>query len=99
MAGRLSVPICVRCTSRSLLHLVHPTRLPDLPSNSLVFLLSLCSQIDGNTFSGRFLGLLQSNSLVFKSTIWTEFFADWLKPYVHYVPVKPDLSDLYEKIE
>jgi len=66
-------------------------------------------------------------SLVFKSTIWQEFFTPWLKPvrrrfalcslplynpceltrtlrfslsqYVHYVPVLPDLSDLYEKIE
>ncbi|KAL7418191.1 glycosyl transferase family 90-domain-containing protein [Mrakia frigida] len=55
--------------------------------------------IDGNTFSGRFIGLLMGGSLVFKSTIWQEFFTPWLKPYVHYVPVLPDLSDLYEKIE
>lgn len=36
--------------------------------------------IDGNTFSGRFIGLLMGGSLVFKSTIWQEFFTPWLKP-------------------
>ncbi|KAK7023863.1 CAP10 domain-containing protein [Favolaschia claudopus] len=55
--------------------------------------------IDGNTFSGRYLGLLRSGSLVFKSTAFGEFFSDWLKPYEHYIPVKIDLSDLTEKVE
>ncbi|KAJ7784699.1 hypothetical protein B0H16DRAFT_1784695 [Mycena metata] len=48
--------------------------------------------VDGNTFSGRFLGLLKSGSLVFK------YFNDWLRPYEHFIPVLPDLSDLLEKI-
>ncbi|KAL7416466.1 glycosyl transferase family 90-domain-containing protein [Mrakia frigida] len=55
--------------------------------------------IDGNTFSGRFMGLLHGKALVFKSTIWTEFWSSWLLPYVHYIPVLPDLSDLYEKVD
>lgn len=54
--------------------------------------------IDGNTFSGRYLGMLRGNSLVFKSTIFTEFFEDWLRPFEHYVPVLPDLSDLEAKL-
>ncbi|KAJ7120002.1 glycosyl transferase family 90-domain-containing protein [Mycena filopes] len=54
---------------------------------------------DGNGFSGRFIGLLRSGSLVFKSTIVSDFFDDWLKPYVHYIPVLPDLSDLEKKVE
>ncbi|KAJ7459740.1 glycosyl transferase family 90-domain-containing protein [Mycena latifolia] len=54
--------------------------------------------VDGNTFSGRYLGLLKSGSLVFKSTVFDEYFNDWLRPYEHYVPVAPDLSDLVEKI-
>ncbi|KAJ6609309.1 glycosyl transferase family 90-domain-containing protein [Mycena sp. CBHHK59/15] len=55
--------------------------------------------VDGTTFSGRYLGLLRSGSLVFKSTVFEEYFNDWLKPYEHYIPVLPDLSDLIEKIE
>ncbi|KAJ7644032.1 glycosyl transferase family 90-domain-containing protein [Roridomyces roridus] len=55
--------------------------------------------VDGNTFSGRFLGLMESGSLVFKSTVFDEYFNDWLRPYEHYIPVMPDLSDLVEKIQ
>ncbi|KAJ6557366.1 glycosyl transferase family 90-domain-containing protein [Mycena vulgaris] len=54
--------------------------------------------VDGNTFSGRYLGLLKSGSLVFKSTVFDEYFDDWLRPYEHYVPVAADLSDLVEKL-
>ncbi|KAJ7479480.1 glycosyl transferase family 90-domain-containing protein [Mycena latifolia] len=54
--------------------------------------------VDGTTFSGRYLGLLRSGSLVFKSTAFEEYFNDWLRPFEHYVPVKADLSDLAERI-
>ncbi|KAF8191966.1 glycosyl transferase family 90-domain-containing protein [Mycena galopus ATCC 62051] len=55
--------------------------------------------VDGNTFSGRFLGLLKSGSLVFKSTAFQEHFSDWLRPYEHYIPVKVDLSDLVDRVQ
>ncbi|KAJ6611337.1 glycosyl transferase family 90-domain-containing protein [Mycena sp. CBHHK59/15] len=55
--------------------------------------------VDGMTYSGRFLGLLGSGSLVFKATLFTEYFNSWLLPYTHYIPILPDLSDLPEKIE
>ncbi|KAJ7106350.1 glycosyl transferase family 90-domain-containing protein [Mycena epipterygia] len=55
--------------------------------------------VDGTTFSGRFLGLLRSGSLVFKSTLFEEYFNDWLRPYEHFIPVLPDLSNLIQQIE
>ncbi|KAJ7331419.1 hypothetical protein DFH08DRAFT_1083922 [Mycena albidolilacea] len=55
--------------------------------------------IDGNTFSGRYIGLLKSGSLVFKSTGFQEYFTDWLRPYEHYIPVKLDLSDLADRVK
>ncbi|KAJ7665004.1 glycosyl transferase family 90-domain-containing protein [Mycena rosella] len=55
--------------------------------------------VDGNTFSGRYLGLLRSGGLVFKSTSFTEFFTPWLVPFEHFIPVRPDLADLPAKIE
>ncbi|KAJ7654298.1 hypothetical protein B0H17DRAFT_1338291 [Mycena rosella] len=42
--------------------------------------------VDGNSFSGRYLGLLRSGSLVFKTTVFTEYFSDWLRPFEHYIP-------------
>ncbi|KAJ7358539.1 hypothetical protein DFH08DRAFT_802355 [Mycena albidolilacea] len=55
--------------------------------------------LDGNSFSGRYFGLLRSGSLVFKSSTFSEFFDDWLIPYVHFTPVLPYLSDLEKNIE
>lgn len=43
--------------------------------------------IDGNAFSGRFYAFLQSNSLVSKIAIFREWHDEWLKPWVHYIPL------------
>ncbi|KAJ6574546.1 glycosyl transferase family 90-domain-containing protein [Mycena capillaripes] len=55
--------------------------------------------VDGNTFSGKYLGLMRSGGLVFKSTAFSEFFTPWLIPYEHFIPVRLDLADLPAKIE
>lgn len=45
--------------------------------------------------SHRFQTLLRTNSAVFKQeSIYSEFFYPLLVPYIHYIPVKADLSDL-----
>ena len=43
--------------------------------------------IDGNAFSGRFYAFLKSNSLVAKIALFREWHDEWLKPWVHYVPL------------
>jgi hypothetical protein len=43
--------------------------------------------IDGNAFSGRFHAFLHSNSFVYKIAIFREWHDEWLKPWVHYVPL------------
>ena len=43
--------------------------------------------IDGNAFSGRFYAFLQSRSLVYKMAVFREWHEQWLKPWVHYVPL------------
>ncbi|EPS27814.1 putative UDP-Xyl: (mannosyl) glucuronoxylomannan/galactoxylomannan beta-1,2-xylosyltransferase [Penicillium oxalicum 114-2] len=43
--------------------------------------------IDGNAFSGRFYAFLRSNSFVFKIAIFREWHEEWLKPWLHYVPL------------
>lgn len=51
-------------------------------------------------YSGRFKALLFSGRPVFKvEDRFEEFFYKDLKPFVHYIPVKNDLSDLVEKYE
>jgi hypothetical protein len=43
--------------------------------------------MDGNAFSGRFYSFLKSRSLTYKMAIFREWHADWLKPWVHYIPL------------
>jgi hypothetical protein len=49
--------------------------------------------VDGNAWSARFQG-----SPVFKSTIIPEWWNDRVQPWVHYVPVKLDYTDLYDAL-
>lgn len=42
--------------------------------------------MDGNAFSGRFYAFLKSKSLVYKMAIFREWHAEWLRPWVHYIP-------------
>jgi hypothetical protein len=43
--------------------------------------------MDGNAFSGRFYAFLKSRSLTYKMSIFREWHAEWLRPWVHYVPL------------
>ena len=43
--------------------------------------------MDGNAFSGRFYAFLKSNSLIFKMSLFQEWHKDWLKPWLHYIPL------------
>ena len=52
--------------------------------------------VDGNGWSGRFHRLMSTQSVVLKSTIFPEWYSERIMPWVHYVPVKIDYSDLYD---
>lgn len=55
--------------------------------------------VDGNSFSRRFVYLLRwSSSLVFKITLFQDWVNAFMKPWVHYVPARVDLSDLDAKV-
>jgi hypothetical protein len=55
--------------------------------------------MEGVGYSGRLKLLLSSPRVVFvQSRIHEEFFFPMLKPWVHYVPVKNDLSDLMDNL-
>ncbi|TKA81017.1 hypothetical protein B0A55_02479, partial [Friedmanniomyces simplex] len=43
--------------------------------------------IDGNAFSGRFYAFLKSHSLTFKMAVFREWHEEWIKPWVHYIPL------------
>lgn len=43
--------------------------------------------MDGNAFSGRFYAFLKSKSMVFKMAVFREWHEEWIKPWVHYVPL------------
>ena len=43
--------------------------------------------IDGNAFSGRYYAWLLSKSLVYKLALFREWHDEWLRPWVHYIPL------------
>lgn len=42
--------------------------------------------------------LMSSHAVVFKSTLFPEWWTDRIQPWVHYVPVQIDYSDLYDSL-
>lgn len=56
--------------------------------------------IEGNGYSGRLKLLLYTKRLVFiQDRQWKSYYHFELKPYVHFIPVKNDLSDLLAQIK
>jgi hypothetical protein len=55
--------------------------------------------IDGNSWSSRFADLLCMNSVVIKvQPQWVDYFHPELQPWVHYIPVHQNLSNLAEVV-
>lgn len=57
--------------------------------------------IDGHVSAFRLsseLGIINSVVLLVESK-WKLWYSDLLKPYVHYIPIKKDLSDIYKQIK
>jgi len=49
--------------------------------------------MDGYGFSGRFYSMLLSNSLPIKMSMLREWQQDWVKPWVHYVPLSLNATE------
>ena len=54
--------------------------------------------IDGNAFSGRFYAFLRSKSLIYKVALFREWHEEWIKPWVHYIPLSLKGEDYLESI-
>lgn len=55
--------------------------------------------IDGNSWSSRFGDLLCTNSVVIKvEPRWVDYFYSELQPWIHYVPVNGNMSNLVEMV-
>lgn len=52
--------------------------------------------VDGNGWSARFKRLMSSRSAVLKATIFPEWYADRVQEWVHYIPLRADMADLYD---
>lgn len=51
--------------------------------------------LDGMSYSGRFMAFLASDSVPIKATVYTEFFSDWIQPWVHFIPLSPTYKEIY----
>ncbi|KAF2159278.1 glycosyltransferase family 90 protein [Zasmidium cellare ATCC 36951] len=54
--------------------------------------------LDGNAFSGRFYAFLMSHSLTFKMAIFREWHEEWIKPWVHYIPLSLRAEEALEAV-
>lgn len=54
--------------------------------------------LDGQSFSGRFRPFLKSHSLPFKQTLYLEWWQARFRPWIHYIPIKTDFSNLFPLI-
>ncbi|KAI6038814.1 glycosyl transferase family 90-domain-containing protein [Pisolithus marmoratus] len=54
--------------------------------------------VDGNGWSGRFKRLVTSNALIFKATVYPEWYTSRIAEWVHYVPIQVSYADLYDVI-
>ncbi len=56
--------------------------------------------VEGNVSAHRLVTDMLFNSVIFLvDSIYTVWLSYLLKPYVHYIPIKSDFSDLFEKLE
>ncbi|ORY41691.1 hypothetical protein BCR33DRAFT_699055 [Rhizoclosmatium globosum] len=55
--------------------------------------------VDGNAWPNRLQTYLETNSVILFNGIFIDWVIWQLKPWVHYVPVKPDFSDLEEVMD
>ncbi len=68
-------------------------------SMSVQFGYKYLPDIDGNSFSGRYLGFLRSTSLPIKSTLWREWHDSRLVAWKHFVPMDNRFGDFYGIME
>ena len=54
--------------------------------------------IDGNAFSGRYYAFMLSHSLVYKLALFREWHDEWLKPWVHYIPLSLHGEEYVESV-
>ena len=54
--------------------------------------------LDGNAFSGRFYAFLKSASLIYKMAIFREWHEEWLKPWIHYIPLSLKGDEYLESV-
>ncbi|KAJ3235269.1 capsule-associated protein CAP1 [Chytriomyces hyalinus] len=55
--------------------------------------------VDGHTWPGRLQKFLMTNSVILYNGVFIDWWNARLKPWVHYVPIQVDFSDMEEKLE
>eukprot|EP00698_Gefionella_okellyi_P004557 TRINITY_DN14177_c0_g1_i1.p1 TRINITY_DN14177_c0_g1~~TRINITY_DN14177_c0_g1_i1.p1 ORF type:complete len:389 (-),score=51.49 TRINITY_DN14177_c0_g1_i1:144-1310(-) len=86
---------CSQCSSPDVVPVSEQMNLEEQLQYKLLIL------VDGNTApSSRSLWSYASNSAVLRQeSPFGEFFYSRLKPWTHFIPVKPDMSDVVEKVQ
>ncbi|KIY47462.1 hypothetical protein FISHEDRAFT_45273 [Fistulina hepatica ATCC 64428] len=51
--------------------------------------------LDGQSYSGRFMAFLASDSVPLKATVYDEYYSDWIQPWVHFIPLSASYKEIY----
>ncbi|KAJ3718809.1 hypothetical protein C8R42DRAFT_554633, partial [Lentinula raphanica] len=51
--------------------------------------------LDGMSYSGQFMSFLPSDSVPLKSTVYEEFFSEWIEPWLHFIPPPASYEETY----
>ncbi|KIY72721.1 glycosyltransferase family 90 protein [Cylindrobasidium torrendii FP15055 ss-10] len=53
------------------------------------------ADLDGMGYSGKFMAYLASDSVPIKSTVYDEYYSDWIQPWVHFIPLSTTYKEIY----
>jgi hypothetical protein len=51
--------------------------------------------MDGMGYSAKFFAILESDSAALKATVYEEYYADWIQPWLHFIPLSPSYQEVY----
>ena len=96
-------PSCVQCAPgvfEQMQKLLGLSTEVEWPSPDELMSHKLIVDIDGNSWTERFIGQLAQQTAILKvQPTYQEFYWKLLQPYVHYVPIAEDLHDLIPQIK
>lgn len=73
-------------------------RVAEVSNQQDVWAYKFLVDIDGNAFSGRYYAFLYSSSLIYKLALFREWHDEWIRPWVHFIPLGIEGGEYVESV-